>query len=102
MKLYKIKTTKIRYFIEEEDLEFDEFENHGMDADDYDDEVIEEMIEEVQSQLPQELEFEIDCDPDELEDLICENISDETGYLVDWFKYEIVSEEELEGDDDEV
>lgn len=99
MKLYTVKTTKIKYCIEEEDLEFDEFENHGMDIDDYDEETIEEMIEEVQSQLPQELEFDIECDPDELEDIICESISDDTGYLVDWFKYEIVSEEEVEDDE---
>ena len=99
MKLYTVKTTEIKYCIEEEDLEFDEFENHGMDIDDYDEETIEEMIEEVQAQLPQELEFDIECDPDELEDVICESISDDTGYLVDWFKYEIVSEEEVEDDE---
>lgn len=99
MKLYTVKTTEIKYCIKEEDLEFDEFENHGMDIDDYDEETIEEMIEEVQSQLPQELEFDIECDPDELEDIICESISDDTGYLVDSFKYEIVSEEEVEDDE---
>ena len=54
---------------------------------------IEDMIDEVKMSLPQTLILEIECEPEDLEDCITDAISDETGWLVEYFSYEILEEE---------
>lgn len=86
-KLYKIKTTQIEYCVEADDLWFlDEVE-------DFTDEDFDREIKRIKSELPQELELEITCEPEDLEDCIADAISEEVGWLVEYFSYEILAEE---------
>jgi len=78
--LYNIHTTRILYAIENEDLDYCETEQ----------DFIEEQAR-IVSELPQELDLEIDCDcKEDLEDLICDEITETTGWLIRGFEYEIV------------
>ena len=94
------KITKIRYFIEDYDVE-EVLKDEGYEAsiDEagylyYDYEVMKEKRQEIQDSLPSELTVEIDTDiyPIDdgyvLEDLLNDEISDETGWLVEdyWFE----------------
>lgn len=74
-KNFKVKVYDIDYFITEEDVDDDL------------------SIEYVRSLLPNELELEVECEPDNLEDMLVDAISDETGWLINTYKYEILSEE---------
>ena len=86
-KLYKIKTTSIDYCVETEDLWF--LDN----VEDLTDEDFDREIKRIKGELPQELELEITCEPEDLEDCIADAISEEIGWLVESFSYEIVAEE---------
>ncbi len=78
--------TQIEYEIDDDDLD--------IDRDDYETEedyqyALEEERENVESNLPSRLIIDIeDVDTDELEDVLTERISDETGWLVKDFVYE--------------
>jgi len=87
--LFKVKTTEIDYCVEDEDVI-----DYVDDPDD--DEEIENKIDEIKNGLPQELELEIECDPEDLEDMVCDAISEETGWLVNSFSFDIISQEEIE------
>lgn len=93
-KHYKVRTTYIDYYVTKEDIDLpDPFDSYGrMDVEEYSDEEIENMIEEIRDGLPQELEFELDCQEDELDDFICDCISDETGWFINYFEYVIIEE----------
>jgi hypothetical protein len=93
-KHYKVRTTYIDYYITKEDIDLpDPFESYGrMDIEEYSEEEIEDMIEETRSGLPQELELEITCEPEDLEDMIVDAISEEVGWLVNYFEYVIIEE----------
>ena len=93
-KCYKIKTTQIEYCVSAGDIDLpDPFESYGrVDLDEYTDEEIEAMIEEVKASLPQTLILEVECEEEDLEDCITDAISDETGWLVEYFSYEILEE----------
>lgn len=86
-KLYKIKTNQIEYCVEGDDLWFLD------DAEDLTDEGFDREIKRIKSELPQELELEITCEPEDLEDCIADVISEEVGWLVESFSYEILVEE---------
>ena len=96
-KHYKVKTTYIDYYVTRDDVEetvldnLDEFERESMSEDELD-ELIEQAIETTRDELPQELEFELDCQEDELEDIICDCISSETGWFINYFEYIIIEE----------
>ena len=53
--------------------------------------------EEVKESLPKTLNFTIEYDPeeDELEELICDKISNETGWLIYGYDYAIIKEENI-------
>ena len=78
--------TQIEYDIDDSDLD--------IDRDDYETEedyqcALEKERENVESNLPSRLIIDIEeCDTDELEDVLTERISDETGWLVKDFVYE--------------
>lgn len=93
-KHYKVRTTYIDYDISEEDVELpDPFESYGrMDIEEYSSEEIEDMIDELKNSLPQVLEFEVDCQEDELDEIISDLVSDETGYLINEVDYNVLEE----------
>ena len=53
--------------------------------------------EDVKESLPKSLDLIIEYDPEEeeLEELICDKISDETGWLVYGYSYEVIKEENV-------
>ena len=80
--LFKIKVTKIDYCVEDEDV---------CDLiDDDSEEAINKKIEEIKSELPQTMKFEIDCDKEDLDDLVCDYITEKNGWLIEGFDYEII------------
>jgi len=88
---FKIKTTKIDYCVEEEDV-CDAVANDASieeDSEEYYNE-IHRRIEEIKDSLPQELILEFECEPEDLDDLITDAISEETGWLVNYGEYTIL------------
>jgi len=79
MKTYKVLTTRILYSINWEDLDYCETEQ----------DFIEECAK-VIGELPQGLELEITCNKCNLDDMVCDAVSDETGWLVDLVEYKII------------
>lgn len=80
----------IIYDIEPEDLDL--FEEDFEDEDEYNYACSDE-IESIKAALPNEMFITIDEEnftPDELEDVFCDHISDETGWLIDSYEYEKV------------
>ena len=84
-KKYKIITTSIDYDVEEQDLN-----EVWLEEIKWEQELIDKKIEEIKSKLPQQIYFEVECELEDLEDVICDNISDETGWLVNSFDYKII------------
>jgi len=85
---FKVKCYDIDYCVEEEDVE-DLIEDNDIDIDD--DEAIEQLIQDVKNELPKEVILNIDCDEDELDDdLIVDELSDETGWLINSYSYDII------------
>ena len=90
LKEYKVKVNSVDYYVTEEDV---------IDyVSDDEDEDIDDKIKEVKSDLPQELVLVITCDcaPEYVEDEIADAISEETGWLINSFTYNIISETEIE------
>ena len=93
MKVYKVKVTAIDYCIEEEDVMEEICEDASIEEDSeefYD--AIHAKIEEIRNSLPQTMELEIECEPDELDYLVCDEVSEETGWLNYSVTYEILEE----------
>jgi len=88
---YKITTTKIDYCVEDEDVceKIDRDVTIEPDSEEYYD-AIDEEIKRVKASLSQHLELEITCDPEDLDDMVCDAISNETGWLVNSFEYDII------------
>ena len=88
LKEYKVKVNSVDYCVTEEDVI------------DYvsDDEDIDDKIKEIKSGLPQELVLVItsNCATEYVEDEIVDAISEETGWLINSFTYNIISETEIE------
>ena len=83
-KTVKVRTYDIDYDVEPEDVD----ENEELTEDELD-----AKIAEVKESLPSELVFEFDIEPDEdIEDRIADEITLETDWLVNNFKYVIVEE----------
>jgi hypothetical protein len=98
MKKYQIKVTSVDYYVTYEDIEFDPYDTAFED-----DETIAEnerkadqMIEDIKNSLPQELDLVIEAEEEDLDDIIADTISEETGWLNNSFTYDIISEEELD------
>ena len=90
LKEYKVKVNSVDYCVTEEDV---------IDyVSDDEDEDIADKIKEVKSDLPQELVLVVTCNcaPEYVEDEIAEAISEETGWLINSFTYDIISETEIE------
>ena len=90
---YKVKTKNIDYCIEQEDVcwQFDNQADLEEDSEEYYDAIDAEIVR-LKKTLPQNLELEIECDPEDLDDMVCDAISEETGWLVNGFSYDIIEE----------
>ncbi len=92
-KYYKVKTKNIDYDVTAEDLNYDRYD---IDIDDMDEAEIDKHIAEVKNSIPQEFILEIECEPEDLTDMVCDAISEESGWLVNSFDFDILEEKELE------
>jgi hypothetical protein len=91
MTKYQIKVTSVDYCVEDEDV-------IDYVSEDPTDEEIDNKIAEIKATLPQELDLEIECEPEDLEDILADTISEETGWLNNSFTYDVVSQEEVDED----
>jgi len=83
-KTVKVKAYDIEYDVEPEDVD----ENEELTDDELD-----AKIAEVKESLPSELVFEFDIEPDEdIEERIADEITLETNWLVDSFKFTVIEE----------
>ena len=91
MKTYKIKVVAIDYCVEEEDVcwQFDNNTEIEEDSKEYYD-AIHNEIEKIKHNLPQTMELEIECEPEDLDDMVCDMVSEETGWLNNSVDYEII------------
>ena len=92
--LYKVKTTYIDYSVTEEDVcqVVDNDPTIEEDSEEYYD-AIHAEIKKIRESLPQELELEIECEPEDLDNEVCEAVSEETNWLVNEVCYNIISKE---------
>lgn len=88
---YKVKTTEIGYCIEEEDVcwQFDNQADLEEDSEEYYD-AIHAEIERLERELPQELILNIECEPEDLEDMVVDAVSEATGWLNNYVNYVIL------------
>lgn len=91
MKKYKVKTTYIDHYVGLEDIE----EIYGESVENLDDNDIEKLRNEIKSRLPQVLELEIECEPEDLSDMVCDAVSNETFWLNNEVRYDIISEKNI-------
>lgn len=91
METYKVKVTSVDYCIEEEDVcwQFDNDPSIEEDSEEYYD-AIHKEIERIEASLPQTLELEVGCDPEDIEDMVVDAISQETGWLINNCTYEVM------------
>ena len=81
---FTVKVHDIDYCIELEDLE-----SNGFDTENMSDVEIDAAIQKIRDTLPNELTLEVECTEEDLEDVVCDAISEETGWLINSFDYDI-------------
>lgn len=81
---FTVKVHDIDYCIELEDLE-----SNGFDTENMSDEEIDAAIQKIRDTLSDELTLEVECTEEDLEDVVCDAISEETGWLINSFDYDI-------------
>lgn len=91
MEKYKIKITSVDYCVEEEDVcwQFDNDTELEEDSEEYYN-AIDNEIKKIKESLPQVMELDIECEKEDLEDIICDTISQETGWLINSMTYKII------------
>ena len=93
-KTYKVRAYNIDYCVEDEDVcsEFDNDASIEEDSEEYYD-AIHKRIAQIKSELPQDMLIEVKCeegDTDELEELVTDTITNETGWLIVGYDYDIL------------
>jgi hypothetical protein len=82
-KIYKIKVTSVEYEVTAQDVYY-------IDNDDD----AEKEIARIKASLPQTMEFEIECEKEDIDDVIGDTIAEKTGWLNISASYEIIGGEE--------
>lgn len=89
---FKVKVSRVNYDVDYYSCS-DIVAEADPDVDDCSDEfdqLVYAKIEEIKAQLPQEMELELECERDDLEDYIADEISEKTNWLVYDFDYSIL------------
>ena len=97
MSYFKVRTTDVDYYVSNDDVYEKVCEDASIeeDSDEFYD-AIEKARTELEKELDfdpemQNLEFEFyDCEKEDLDELVCDAISSETGWLINGFNYEII------------
>lgn len=93
---YKIQVTGIDYCVEEEDVYETVCEDASIEEDTEEFyAAIEAEIERIKSELPQEMELEIISEPDELDSIVCDEVSEKTGWLNYSVNFKIISDQKI-------
>ena len=89
--IFKVKTTKIDYCIEDEDVcwQFDNDPTIEEDSEEYY-EAIHAEIKRLKETLPQEIVLEIECEEEDLSFEVCDAVSEQTGWLTNSVEFEIL------------
>ena len=87
---YEIKVENIKYDISVEDIIY-ELEKEGVEDPSPDE--IENKLAEIEQTLPTSTKMTFTCAPEDLEDFITDELSDETGMLVKDFTYTILNKQ---------
>ena len=92
MEKFIIKVNKIDYCIEDEDVLdiYDINEDDFKCFDDYINEINLKGVE-IEHSLPQTMEFVVDCEREDLDDVVCDYITEHTGWLINSFNYDIIN-----------
>jgi hypothetical protein len=90
---YLVKTLQIGYCVEQEDVcwQFDNQADLEEDSEEYYD-AINAEVERIKNSLPQVLELVVECDPEDLDDMVSGAISEETGWLINWADYQVIKQ----------
>lgn len=96
-KYYRVLVTSVDYCVEDEDVwwQFDNDQGLEEDSEEYYN-AIQDEIARIKSELPQSMELEVECEPDYLDDMVADAISDETGWLVNSFTYDILDKKDID------
>ena len=86
--VWKLKCFDIDYCVEEEDVIDSVNVRPQYTTSWYD--AIDEKIEEIKADLPKEVIIIVEADEDDLEDVAVDELSDETGWLINSFDYTIL------------
>ena len=86
---WKLKCFDIDYYVGWEDVENNCEVPTDLDDDDLD-EWYDLKVEEIKATLPKEVIIEIECDEEDLEDVAVDALSEETGWLINSYDYEIL------------
>ena len=86
---WKLKCYNIDYDVSWEDVESNCDVPTDLDDDDLD-EWYDLKVEEIKATLPKEVIIEVECDEEDLEDVAVDALSEETGWLINSYDYEIL------------
>jgi endo-alpha-1,4-polygalactosaminidase (GH114 family) len=91
MEKFKVKTRYIDYCVEEEDVcsEFDNDASIEEDSEEYY-QAINDKIKEIKDNLPQHMLINVECDKEDLDEMVCDEITNRTGWLIYGFDYDII------------
>ena len=91
MEKFKVKTRYIDYCVEEEDVcsEFDNDASIEEDSEEYY-QAINNKIKEIKDNLPQHMLINVECDKEDLDEMVCDEITNRTGWLIYGFDYDII------------
>ena len=92
--IFKVRTIHIDYEVSYGDVADqveEKFPEVDVNTDEFDDLVYQE-IEKIKVTLPQRLDLEIECERDDLDDYVADAVSEETGWLINYCDYEVISE----------
>ena len=91
MEKFKVKTRYIDYCVEEEDVcsEFDNDASIEEDSEEYY-QAINDKIREIKDNLPQHMLINVECDKEDLDEMVCDEITNRTGWLIYGFDYDII------------
>ena len=88
-KFYKVRCYDIDYCVEWEDVESNFDVPEDLDDDDLD-EWYELKVDEIKDSLPKRVVVEVECEKEDLEDVVVDALSETTGWLINSFNYEII------------
>lgn len=71
-------------------IEFEDLEANGFDVENMTDEEIEAAKQKIRDTLPDELTLDVECTEEDLEDVVVDALSEETGWLINSYQYDII------------